>query len=142
MSTDNTAVPLHRPIGSPHQGLWRWWGVITILLAADLFIEAVLAGAMLSGAPWARPAHAANAAVLVASTIVAGLVCLITLRRVPHGLRLGLTLLALGAAVVLQAAVGKASAHGAHLLWVHVPLGVALVGLATQAAAGARRLGE
>ena len=77
----------------------------------------------------------------VASTITAGVVCLITLRRVPHGLQLGLTLLALGAVVLSQAVIGKASAHGAHLLWLHVPLGVALVGLAMQAAAGARRLG-
>jgi hypothetical protein len=38
--------------------------------------------------------------------------------------------------------VGTLSAKGANLLWVHVPLGVALVGFAAQAAAGVRRLGQ
>jgi heme A synthase len=95
---------------------------------------------MLSGVDWARRAHSANAAILIVSTIAAGLVSAFTLRRVPHGSRLCLTLLSLAAAVCLQAAVGALSAKGANLLWVHVPLGVALFGFAVLAAAGARRL--
>lgn len=118
----------------------RWWRLITIALVAAVFTEAVFAGAMLSGAGWARPAHALTAGLLVASTLVAGLVAIVTLRRAPHGAKLGLTLLALAATVFLQAAVGALSAKGANLLWVHVPLGVALVGLAGQAVAAARGL--
>ena len=64
------------------------------------------------------------------------------LRRIPQGLKLGLTLLSLAALLLLQTALGRSAAHGAKLLWLHVPLGVALVGLAGQALAAARRLGE
>lgn len=146
MGADNygAAVRLYRPTDppAPSRNLRRWWTVITTLLVAAIFVEAVFAGAMLSGAGWARKAHAAGAAALIASSLVAGIVCVATLRRVPHGPRLGLTLLALGGVVLLQAAVGVMNAKGANLLWVHVPLGVALVGFAGQAAAGARRLGE
>jgi hypothetical protein len=119
----------------------RWWVAVAILLAAAVFIEAVFAGAMLSGAGWARTAHRAAALGLIASTAVAALVAIATLRGAPHGLRLALTLIGLAAGVVLQAALGALSAHGANLLWLHVPVGVALVGLAGQAVAGARKLG-
>ena len=114
--------------------------MITALLVFAVFIEAIFAGAMLSGIGWARTAHSANAAVLIGSTLAAGLVSIGTLRRVPNGLKLGITLLALAALIVLQGAIGALSAKGANLLWVHVPLGVALFGLAGQAARDARKL--
>ena len=101
--------------------LREWWSVITTLLLAAIFIEAVFAGAMLSGVDWARPAHRVNAAVLIASTLIAGLAAIVTLRRVAHGLRLGLTLLSLAAAIFLQAAIGALSAKGANLLWSSCP---------------------
>lgn len=126
---------------SAEPGLRQWWSVITTLLVIAVFTEAVFAGAMLSGVGWARTAHSVNAIVLIASTLTAGLVSIVTLRRVPHGMKLGLTLLSLAAALFVQAAIGALSAKGANLLWVHVPLGVALAGLAAQAAAGAHRLG-
>jgi hypothetical protein len=143
MSAENYDAALDRPTDppAPARNLRRWWSVITTLLVAAILVEAALAGAMLSGAGWAHRAHALGAAVLIASTIAAGLVGVVTLRRIPHGLRLGMTLLALGVAVFLQAALGAMTAKGANLLWVHVPLGVALVGFASQAAAAARRLG-
>jgi hypothetical protein len=118
----------------------RWWGVITGLIALAVLIEAVFAGAMFSGIGWARTAHAVNAGVLLASTSMAGLVAVFTLRRVPHGLKLGLLLLSLAGMVVIQAASGALSAKGGNLLWIHVPVGVALFGLATRAAAEALRL--
>ncbi|HVN01312.1 MAG TPA: hypothetical protein VMT68_13970 [Caulobacteraceae bacterium] len=122
--------------------LRRWWIAVAILIVAAAFIEAVFAGAMLSGAAWARAAHGTGALLLIASTTVAGLVAVLTLRHVARGPRLGLILLSLAAAIFVQAALGAISAHGANLLWLHVPLGVALVGLAGQAVAIARRLGE
>jgi hypothetical protein len=94
----------------------------------------------LSGVEWARTAHRANAALLIASTLVAGIVCVLTLRRVAHGWTLGLTLLSLALVLFLQAAVGALSAKGANLLWLHVPLGVALFGFTALAVAGARKL--
>jgi hypothetical protein len=111
------------------------------LLVVAIFAQAVFAGLMLSGVEWARAAHSATAIVLIASTLTAGLISLATLRRIAHGPKLGFTLLSLAAVVFLQTVVGRSVAEGANLMWVHVPLGVALVGFATQAVAGARRLG-
>ena len=45
-------------------------------------------------------------------------------------------------AVFVQFALGRLSAKGANVMWLHVPLGVMLVGLGGQAIAGSRRLGE
>ena len=125
----------------PRRNLRQSWIVITTLLAAAIFSEAVFAGVMLSGVDWGRRAHAANAVVLMASTLTAGLVAVVTLRPIPHGPRLGSTLVALAALVLLQTAVGRSSAWGTNLMWIHVPLGVALVRFASQAVARARRLG-
>jgi hypothetical protein len=140
-----SADPYPAPAGlslpaAPGPTLRRWWGRFAALLTLAVFTEAVFAGAMLSGAPWARPAHAATAMALIASAVAASLAALVTLRRVAGGPRLGRTLLALAGALVLQAALGAMTRHGANLLWLHVPLGVALVGLAGQAWASARRL--
>jgi hypothetical protein len=121
--------------------LRQWWSLITTLLVIAVFVEAVLAGAILSGVAWARTAHSASAVVLIASTATAGLVAVATLRRILHGTKLGLTLLSLAAVIFLQTAVGRLSAEGANLMWVHVPLGAALIGFAALAAARARRLG-
>jgi hypothetical protein len=133
MNTDS-----RRQTRSPRRG----WTVVTTLLVAAIFCEAVFAGVMLSGAGWGRTAHLANAFVLIASTLVAGLVAVVTLRRISHGPKLGLTLLSLALVIFLQTVLGRSSARGANLMWVHVPLGVALVAFAARAAAGARRLGE
>jgi hypothetical protein len=127
------------PVGRARQ---RWWNVVAVALLAAVFGEAVLAGAMLSGAGWARPAHGLTAAVLLAATFAAGLLALITLRAAVHGRRFALTLLGLAASLLVQAALGVLTARGANLLWLHVPIGVALVGFAAQAVAVARRLGE
>lgn len=118
-----------------------WWSVITSLLVAAIFAQAVFAGLMLSGVEWGRTAHSAGAVVLIAATFAAGLAAVITLRRVAHGLKFGFTLLLLAVVISLQTAVGKSMVEGANLMWLHIPLGVALVGFATQAVAGARRLG-
>ncbi len=128
--------------GEPSHVLAHRWRVITIALVAGFFLEAVFAGAMLSGAGWTHRAHALTAALLIAGAATAGLVSVISLRRLPHGTRLGLTLLSLAALAVLQAVLGALSAKGANLTWLHVPLGVALVGLAGQAVAGARKVGR
>ena len=129
-------------MASNEPSLRQWWSVITTLLVIAVFTEAVFAGAMLSGVDWARTAHSVNAVILIASTTTAGLVSVVTLRRIPHGTKLGLTLLSLAAVIFLQIAVGKLSAESANLMWVHVPLGAALVGFAVLAVASARGLGR
>jgi hypothetical protein len=119
----------------------RWWSIVAVLLVAGIFAQAVFAGLMLSGVDWARAAHSASAVALIASTLAAGLVAVSKLRRVPQGARFGWTLLALAVLLCVQTAVGKSVAEGANLMWVHIPLGVALVGFAGQAVAVARRVG-
>jgi hypothetical protein len=118
----------------------RLWSVVTHALVAAAFAEAVLAGAMLSGAGWARALHGLLAAALVVSTIGAGLFALATLRRSPNGRRFALTLLGLAATVFLQVALGVFAMRGANLLWLHVPLGAALVAFAARTVADARQL--
>src|SRR5262249_45494952 len=78
--------------GDRSRNLRRWWSVITNLIAVAVLTEAVFAGAMLSGVGWARAAHGVNAGVLIASALIAGLVCVVVLRRVPQGLQLGVML--------------------------------------------------
>jgi len=137
------AVHVDGPTESSRPGhdLRPWWSAIAGLLVAAIFAQAVFAGLMLSGVEWARTAHSVGAVVLIASTLAAGVAAVITLRRVAHGLKLGFTLLLLAVVLSLQTAVGKSLVEGANLMWLHVPLGVALVGFATQVLAGARRLG-
>jgi hypothetical protein len=118
------------------------WSVVAALLMTAAFMPAVFAGAMLSGIGWARAAHLVNAVALAVAAIVAGLVAIVTLRRISQGSKLGVTLLSLAGVVFLQAAIGRLSANGANLMWLHVPLGVALVGLAARGMAGAGRLGN
>lgn len=127
--------------GKPALSLRLWWSIITAILAAAIFAQAVFAGLMLSGVDWGSRAHTLNAFFLSAATLAAAVGALIALHRVPHGVRLGVTLLSLAVVVVIQTAIGKSSAGGANLMWIHIPLGVALVGLAMQALAGARKLG-
>lgn len=119
----------------------RVWSIAAALLMACVFAQAAFAGAMLSGEEWARPAHKLGSIALMIGSLLAGLAAITMLRQVPHGLKLGFMLLGLAAASLLQNAIGVWSANGANLLWVHVPLGVALAGLAGQALSNARHLG-
>jgi hypothetical protein len=144
MNTVDAAARLGRPTDSTHasRNLRQGWRIFTVCLVASFFMEAIFAGAILSDVGWARSAHSATAMLLIASTLTAGLVSAVTLRRFRHGPRLVVVLLSLAALALVQAVVGVLSAKGANLIWLHVPLGVALVALAGQAVASARRLGE
>jgi hypothetical protein len=118
------------------------WRAVTILLAAALFAQAIFAGEMLSGEAWARAAHMATAVAVLAGSGLATLTAFLALQRAPNGMRMGFILLALTAGVFVQFALGRMTAKGANLLWAHLPLGVALVGLAIQAVRSAAGLGE
>lgn len=128
--------------GGPGARLRRWWSLIAGLIVAAIFLQAVFAGAMLSGFAWARQAHRITAGAVILVAAGAALAALLALRRVPHGRRLGLMLLILALTLFAQSALGALSAKGANLIWLHVPLGVALVGMAAQILGAARRLGE
>jgi len=135
------AIHLDEPVASQAPDP-RWWRPATILLAAAIFMQAVFAGAMLSGFDWARAAHAANALVVVVASAAASLAATVTLRRSQNGRRLAFVLFGLTVVVLVQFVLGRMAAKGANLMWAHVPLGVMLAGFAGQAVAGARKLGE
>lgn len=130
------------PTIEPRRDRRHLWTVVTATLATAVFAEAAFAGAMLSGIGWGHALHRATAGILIASTLLAALFAMVTLRRVPNGMRLASSLAALAVALCLQATLGGISAHGTNLMWLHVPLGVALVGIAMQCATRARTLGE
>ncbi len=131
----------------PSRGAARTWSVITGLIVIGVFMQSVFAGLLLSGETWSRDAHGFAAVILIAAALLAGIGAAITLRGVTEdGRRLATMLLALAGVLAAQTAVGHLSAEGrsvlwgANLLWLHVPLGVALVVLTVQPARVARQL--
>lgn len=130
------------PAAPESRGQRQVWAVVALLIAGGVLLEAVFAGAMLSGTLWARPAHFIVAFLLTLAALAAGAVAALTLRHVPQGPRLARSLLAIGGICIAQAILGVASAKGAPLLWAHVPLGAALLALAAVAALRARQLGQ
>ena len=82
-----------------------------------------------------------TASLVFLAALGAGIAAAARLRGVPGGRRLAVMLLGLSVALFVQDGLGKAAADGRDTLWLHVPLGVAVVGLAAQASMGARRLG-
>lgn len=129
------------------RGTARTWSVITGLIVIGVFMQSVFAGLLLSGETWGREAHGLTAVMLIAVALLGGIVAAITLRGVSDaGGRLAALLLALAGVLVAQTVVGQLSADGksvlwgANLLWLHVPLGVALVVLTVQPARVARQL--
>jgi hypothetical protein len=120
----------------------RAWIVVTRLLMILIFLQSVFAGLLLSGEGWGRTAHRLTAYGLVAATLLAGVAAAATLGRAPAGPRLATMLIALGLALAAQMVVGIMSANGERLLWLHVPLGVALVGFAAETVSATRQLGR
>lgn len=116
------------------------WIAIARLLMIAVFAQSIFAGLMLSGEMWGRDAHRATAFGLIAAALLTGIIALLTLRRRRGGTRLALSLLGLAAALAFQAALGIRSADGERLLWLHIPLGVALTGFTANLEAAVRRL--
>ncbi len=135
LSSTPAAPPIAREPGAP--GIWI---AIARLLMVAVFVQSIFAGLLLSGELWGRTAHRLTAFSLIAAALLTGIAALLTLLRTEGGPRLAGSLLALAAALVLQAAVGIRSADGERLLWLHVPLGVALTGFTANLEAAARRL--
>lgn len=120
----------------PRASLVRAWSVLTGLLAVGVFTQSIHAGVLLAGEGWGRAAHGITALGLVAVALIASVVAALTLRGVSGGGgRLAVLLFGLAVALAVQTVVGRLSAEGTNLLWLHVPLGVALVGV--DGAAGA-----
>jgi hypothetical protein len=108
----------------------RAWVLVTRLLLLAVFTQAVTAGSLLSGQAWARSLHGIVGPALVPASLLAGILAALTLRRTTAGRRLAVALVVLALVLFAQNVLGDLSASGTNLLWIHVPLGVALVGLA------------
>ena len=122
----------YRPAGA--------WILISRLLMLAVFAQSIFAGLLLSGEAWGRTAHRATAFGLITAALLAGIVALITLRRASGGSRFAASLLALAVLLAAQTAVGLRAAEGERLLWLHIPLGVALTGFTANLEAAVRRL--
>jgi hypothetical protein len=104
--------------------------------------QATTAGRLLTGDEWARDLHRGGAGVLVGVTIAGGATALIRLRDRRGGRRYGLTLLGAGIAMYVEFQLGTAAADGKDTIWLHLPVGVALVVLLAHAMQLARRVGD
>lgn len=119
----------------------RAWAVFTTVLTWAVFLQAVTAGRILTGDEWARDVHRTAAGLLFLVAVGGGVVALVRLRDRAGGRRFGLMLIAIGVGLLVEHGLGTAAADGEDTLWIHVPLGVALVGLLVQASQFARRVG-
>jgi hypothetical protein len=107
----------------------RAWIAFTTILTLAVFFQAVTAGRILTGDEWARDLHRTVASLLILATVGGGIVALVRLRGRTRGRRFGLMLVAIGVIMFVQHGLGTAAADGHNTLWIHVPLGVALLGL-------------
>ena len=106
----------------------RGWIVFTRFMTAAVFVQAITAGRILSGDSWARDAHRSVAGLLVLAAVAGGLIAFVRLRERNGGRRFGLALVAVGVGLFAQYALGMAAADGEDTLWLHIPIGVALLG--------------
>jgi hypothetical protein len=126
-------MPTDRRIG-------RGWMALTTATMWAILFQAVTAGRMLSGDDWARTAHRTAAGLLTLVVLAAGLGALAVLRERTGGRRLALVLIALAVCLIIQYRLGAAAADGEDVLWLHIPVGVALFGFSLRANMLARRL--
>lgn len=97
--------------------------VVAVVNALALILQPVLAGLFLSGQDSAIDLHATTATVVVAVGLVLTVLGFLAWRRRLAGRAVFTVAAALLVAEVLQTAIGYA-----HLMWLHVPLGVLLFG--------------
>ncbi len=116
------------------------WAALARVLMIAVFAQSIFAGIFLSGEGWGRAFHRFTAYGLVAMTLAAGIVAVVALARTEVGRRFAFRLVAFGLGLVVQMVLGMLSAEGERLLWLHIPLGVALVGAAAGLEGAARTL--
>ena len=125
---------------STERRIGRGWVALTGVAMWAIFLQSVTAGRILSGDDWARTTHQATGVVSFLVVLAAGLAALVALRARPGGRRLGAVLVALAVCLFVQLRLGTAAADGEETLWLHIPFGVGIIGLAARAYMLARRL--
>ncbi len=116
------------------------WAALARLLTIAVFAQSIFAGVFLSGEGWGRTAHRLTAYGLVAITLAAGVVAMVALSSTGVGRQFAFRFVGFGIGLVIQMTVGILAADGERLLWLHIPLGVALVGAAAGLEGAARAL--
>jgi hypothetical protein len=138
----STTAGSNAPAASARRTTARAWAGFVTVLTWAVFLQAVTAGRIFAGDDWARDAHRTVAGLLVLVAVGGGAVALVRLRGRAGGRRFGLALVAIGVGLMVQHNLGTAAAEGEDTLWLHVPLGVALVGLLARVGHVARSIGE
>ena len=139
MSTAAEADRGSRAAGGPRPA--RAWIVFTTVLMWAVFLQAVTAGRILSGDEWARDVHRTAAGLLFLVAVVGG-----DRRDRPPAWPYRRPTVRADARrdrhrPVRAAPPRTAAADGEDTLWLHVPLGVALVGILAHTSQRARRVG-
>jgi hypothetical protein len=137
----STAAGPAAPAESVDRRPARAWATFTTVLTWAVFLQAVTAGRILTGDEWARDAHRTAAGLLFLVAVGGGVVALVRLRDRARGRRFALMLVAIGVGLLVEHRLGTAAADGEDTLWIHVPLGAALIGLLVQLSQLARRVG-
>lgn len=118
-----------------------WRGIARLLLLAT-FGQSFLAGIYLSGEAWGRDYHRALGFAIVGVAIVVAVIGIVTLRGDRKARRFALGLAGFAVMAAVQLGLGLAAAEGTRTLWLHLPLGVALVGSAANLEVAARSVGQ
>jgi hypothetical protein len=108
------------------------WGLARVQ-AAMVFLQAVFAGGFLSGRTGLRYAHGVNAGLLWLVSVVLIVVAVVTWRRGRSPGWVAAVASGLWVALEVQIAAGEAG-----MLWIHIPLGVAIFGIAVATVIGTR----
>jgi hypothetical protein len=123
--TSHTSHDRPAPVGVRRPALARAMSLVLWLLAMSLLAQVIFAGLFLDGHDAWRDWHAANGMVLLPPLALVQVVLAVLVWRLGHGPGWpAIASVGLLVAVVLQNVIGQAG-----LLAVHVPLGVAIVGL-------------
>ncbi|GAA1249164.1 hypothetical protein GCM10009665_44990 [Kitasatospora nipponensis] len=100
--------------------------VTAVIHALSFFAQPVLAGMFLSGQDTAMDTHRANATIVTTIALGMTVLALLARRRRLIGRQLPILLTAVLLLEYVEMAMGSS-----HILWVHIPLGVALFAVVT-----------
>jgi hypothetical protein len=118
----------------------RLWLVLSGLLSLMTLAQALFAGMLLAGYPVGLDIHRANAYALFVLSLAGLVVAIATQRGTPAGRRLISALAHFMVGIIVVAILGVLSREGYRLHWLHLPAGVAMMGLAGVIREAASRL--